>query len=243
MKKWTALCALLALVAMLGGAPAAAQAQENPLESFFRNVGSLLSGILDPNPTTGSTLKIDTLFQIHDENSVIDGAKNDLFPVDTDSLKASETVTIQGKNYAFWPRSSGATDKIISVKNTASEAAYFRTALLIKCSDTVWQNMALNRNTADYIWTDTSVSIGGESYPLLVATYTGSLAGKETSPPLLMQLAVDASVVGKLTTFSLEVNTFAIEAKAFGSKTFDQALDAAIPLENIAAAFGGTLVP
>lgn len=243
MKKTIAL-ALCLLFMVSGHSLALAQENGGMLDSFFRNVGDFLADILDPSPSTGDALNIDTLSQIRDHSG---GLKleddNYLQAVDTASLRKSDSVTIGGVDYAFWPQSSKATDKIISVKNSARESVYFRAAILIKCKDHVWQNMHLNRNEnpADYTWIQKQVVIDGVSYPMLVATYQRTLNANEVSPPLLMQIAIDRSAISGLDTFDFKTQVFAIQASAFGDHSIDSSLNAAIPLENIAASFGGTL--
>lgn len=243
MNKLIALIICLALL-MFSGTLASAQENESVLESFFRNVSQLLENVLNPDPSSGAELDIDTLSQIRDASGALKiGDDNYIQGVDTSSLRASDTVSIGGINYSFWPRSSKATDKIISVKNSASESVYFRSAILIKCKDIVWQNMVLNRNNnpSDYTWIEKQVVIDGVSYPMLVATYQRTLHANEISAPLLMQIAIDRDAISGLDTFDFKTQVFAIQASAFGDHSIDSSLDAAIPLENIAASFGGTL--
>jgi len=244
MKKLLAFCMLVTLVGMLGisNTLATSENQDSLLKSIFESVSNILDGF-NPDPEERhNDLKITNLSQIRNAaGQVVNGNDDYLQAVDTDKLVLSESVAVNGVHYSFWPRSTKATDKIISVQNTAKKAVYFRSAMLIKCSSTIWQNMKLNLNKTDYTWQNKTIKIGDNTYPLLIATYNSKLEGGKISPPMLLQLAIDESVVGALDQFDFKTQTFAVQAEAFDTETAADALNAAIPLENIALSFGGSL--
>lgn len=94
-----------------------------------------------------------------------------------------------------------ALDHIVVVTNTGTLSGYVRTWFAFEMGDlsaSEWEAaVLLNRNTTAWVWDDFTygITIGGERYAVVSATYGGALAAGETTAPSLLQLLLcrDAS--------------------------------------------------
>lgn len=104
-----------------------------------------------------------------------------------------------GSNQLFDDSVHNVQDKFVFVKNTGSEAAYFRTVIAIEAPDgtevTVGSNTypAIMTNTNGnirYEWEELTdkIEVDGQKYYVMIATHLEPLAADETSRPSLLQV-------------------------------------------------------
>lgn len=81
-------------------------------------------------------------------------------------------------------------DKIVTVKNTGKSDSYVRTWFAFEYGNTPVQK---NINNTDWTWSGVieDFTIAGTVYDLYVATYNGVLKPGQTTPPSLLQVALD----------------------------------------------------
>ena len=148
-------------------------------------------------------------------------------------------------------------DKFVFVENTGKSDAYYRTIILLEYDETESKNSAgqtmihynYNGNTL-FSWEHNlgTVTVDGEKYFVLVATYQNALKSGTVSRPSLLQVGLDGEATNEIVaqfgaTYDILVLSQAVQAEGFTSA--DQALDAGFgdaTLENIAEWFGGTSI-
>ena len=140
----------------------------------------------------------------------------------------SPTVELPGTDCKLWDATQlkNAHDKIVTVTNTGKSDAYVRTWFAFeKGSAPVYYN----QNTSDWTWSAPmySINIAGGNYDLYVATYTGILKPGETTPPSLLQFALQREATNEdVNSFgdTYEILVFSQAVQTEGFATADQAL-------------------
>lgn len=142
------------------------------------------------------------------------------------------TVELPGTDCKLWDATQlkNAHDKIVTVTNTGKSDAYVRTWFAFEKGTTT---VYYNTNTQDWTWSVTpmlNIDIAGSKYDLYAATYNGILKPGETTPPSLLQFALqreanndDVNSFGD--TYEILVFSQAVQAEGFD--TPGQALDRA----------------
>ncbi len=233
MKKFVSVllvCVALVLVLDVNGTLA--------LEKMAQNLFRTVENILNPAPTADPTnFKVDLVFTDRNNESVDRGQV--LAP--SHEISGTPTANTDG----LWT-ATGVVDRFTRATNNSTATtdgthdAYLRIVVAMKDNDFVYLNF---KNSADFDQkTIENYEIDGAKYTLHVFTYTKALAPGETTPPTLMQIAMDKSTTSEqleaLGSDFLRFKVMAIQASAFVDKTKDNqqmtysdALDAAIPLD------------
>lgn len=106
---------------------------------------------------------------------------------------------IQGGELWDPARINNEQDKIISVKNTGDYDAYVRTIIAFEAGSFALEqfqekmHLNINKTDWDWKWITESVVIGDSAFFLVSATYKTPLAPGQTTPPSLLQVALDCS--------------------------------------------------
>jgi len=224
-------------------------ASDFSISDFFQTIAEKIFG--EPK-TDSSQLDVETTVKMRGQDGklVDESEPQMLVPLNQPAGWYQEkTVTPVGeREYKLWTE-PGVIDKFICVTNKTEadkgKDAYFRTAISIRCSsETVWNNLKINLNedTSEYQWSGWKNH--GEWYTN-VATYLKPLAPGETSPAMMMQLALVNSreMTNELMTtfgseFTIEMHTVAIDMETFKNSSDDtqmsamEALDMAAPIQS-----------
>jgi len=212
--------------------------------TFAFSLGELFSNVFGgPNQAEENQLDVKTLIRMRKGNELIAEQNQMLIPAnmpDTFDWNHKPVSFADGNHvYALW-NIGGAVDKFISVENSGSEySAYFRTAISVRCTgdeEFFRSNLKFNLNDTDYIWSDWQKT-GSDTYTN-VATYRYALAPGETSPAMLLQIALDKSMTNEEmekfgADFEINVHTAAIDVTTFAKNeltTAEAALNAAVPV-------------
>lgn len=141
------------------------------------------------------------------------------------------TVELPGTSCKLWDPSliENIRDKIVTVTNTGASDCYIRTWFAFENGSI---NVHYNRNNTDWEWSTVmkDVSISGSLYDIYVATYPEILKPGETTPPSLLQFALNRAATNEDVnsfgdTHEILVFSQAVQTQGFDSP--DQALTAA----------------
>ena len=143
------------------------------------------------------------------------------------------TVELPGTGCQMWDSTllENAHDKIVTVTNTGKSDAYVRTWFAFENGET---EVYYNTNKVDWTWSRVmqDIPVAGSSYDMYVATYNKPLRPGETTPPSLLQFALNRYAN------NAEVNSFGdtYEILAFSQAVQTQGFDD--PEQALTAAFG-----
>lgn len=212
----------------------------------------------DVNTMVVGKVEIEQIEQKHDENGAL-----------VNSAANADGITSLGRLYPYtggaavdgwFSTANNAVDKIVTVKNTGSEAAYVRTIfafemMAIKDANdqiTGWNNPFDNadgkveiRLNGAVTMTDVTFKKGNVQYVVGYCTYEDALAKNATTAPSLKQFYLDSSVGNAFAdaiggSYEILVISQAVQTQGFtaeGSKTVAQtALDKAFGEINAANA-------
>lgn len=251
MKKRTLLVLVcLAMVCMV--AVNGTLAQE--IEKTFQNVVGFVSGLFGAPEADTELLEVKLSYQKRSGSALVEMNESPVlypstYPADF-SWDQLVDVTIGGYTYRLWDdrKLRGAMDKFTSVTNVRTEDAYLRVAFAVKknaAADRV-VHVNFNEDLSAFDITDwRDVTIDGQAYRMKIFTYRKALKAGESTPPMLLQVAIDSSATNEDFTAIgndfLRVNAMAIQAGAFttevnGEKvqmSYQEALDMALPLDTI----------
>lgn len=148
----------------------------------------------DENVMVVGNVKIEQNEQQRAEDESLESFVNDkkLLPA-TSAPAWTDTITVAGEEYKAFGPEFNPVDKIVTVKNTGSEAAYVRTLIAFEnnvngLGDLIHINTNSDaENTGDWHYEYVGdITISGKAYQLAVFTYYYILeAGVETQPSLL----------------------------------------------------------
>lgn len=250
MKKGILLAVCLMLAGMLSvGGTYATDTTQSPLDGIFHWLESTFGDFGKPQQSDG-TVQVQNVYQIRNEQGkLVEGQAEYLVPAAINHNTAQNEKYISFTDgditYQLWSDAYApyAADKFISVKNIKGTDVFFRTAIAIQYDEDVWPKLEMNRNTTHFDWSNNNgntISINGKPYVLLVATYKNTLTANQTSPAMMMQLALDDVNITSdqlANTLDMRVTTVAIEASGFteeenGPMSATKALDLAVPLNN-----------
>lgn len=219
----------------------------------FQNVVGFVTGLFGAPEADAERLQVQLTYQKRSGNQLVPLNETPvLYPAGTvPGFSWDDRVDVQldGRTYKLWDdtRLFGAMDKFTSVTNTRAEAAYLRVAFAVKKNDAVSRLVHINFNddTSAFDVSDwTDITIDGQPYAMIVYTYRGALAQGESTPPMLLQVAIDSSATNAdfaaIGNDFLQINAMAVQASAFTKKvgeeevpmTYAEALDAALPLDS-----------
>ena len=188
----------------------------------------------DVNVMTLGNVYIDQIEQERDDsNQLVDFEDNQpLYPaVYPDGYDfENPTVDTEWENAKLWDETiKNAHDKIVTVENTGKSDSYVRTWFAFENGTAP---VHINLNDTDWTWSEVieDVTIAGTVYDLYVATYNGVLKPGETTPPSLLQVALDKSATNEDVaaygdTYEILVYSQAVQVEGF--KDDDHALDTA----------------
>ncbi|MBE5769439.1 MAG: hypothetical protein E7333_07665 [Clostridiales bacterium] len=235
MKKFVSVllvCVALVLVLDVNGTLA------NQAEQLAQNLFRTVQNILNPTPDVDSeNFKVDLVFT-QQNGAAIDRGQV-LAP--SHEISGMPTANTEG----LWT-ATGVVDRFTCATNNSTATtdgthdAYLRIVVAMKDNNFVYLNF---KNSDDFdITTIKNYEIDGAKYTLHVFTYTRALKPGETTPPTLMQIAMDKSTTSEqletLGSDFLRFKVMAIQASAFVDKTkndqqmtYSEALNAAIPLD------------
>lgn len=184
-----------------------------------------LAKIFRSEPETSTELQIDTLIQVRSGNQLISASENDVlvpahFDQDFDWV-ADSSATINGYPCSLWPEDeiSGAVDKIIYVKNNSAEKdAYFRTAISVRKDVYQLLKFNLNLDSNNFMWTGWT---DDGDYVTNVFTYKHKLENGKSSPPMMLQIAMDKSITNdQLKKYNSKMQIFKAKTVAIESDAF-----------------------
>lgn len=163
----------------------------------------------DKNTMTVGNVKIQQIEQQRKEDGSLEPFVNDkkLLPATADAeWTATMTVTVnkdtnkeQTKEYQAFGPEFNPLDKIVTVKNIGSEAAYVRTLIAFENNDDgIGDLIHINTNSdaetpnGEWHWEYLGdIEISGNPYQLLVFTYKKILPANEETLPSLLQIWLD----------------------------------------------------
>lgn len=143
----------------------------------------------------------------------------------------------------------GTVSRQIAVANGQnSSAAYFRLAFAVR--ENVLTYLELSTSGDGYTWLDEwrDITIGNNSYKLMIATYTKELPTGETSDSAMLSVSMDTSITSEqLALFDedfLQIQVLAIDSAAFedaekemildqGQTMAEAILDLALPVDSL----------
>lgn len=210
----------------------------------------------DQNVMTVGNVYIDQIEQQRKEDGSLEAFENNkkLLPATTDpkwTTNEAEMITVGEVTYKTFGPEFNPVDKIVTVKNTGSEAAYVRTLMAFENNENKISDLIHINWNAD-VWTletlASGIEINGKPYDLLVFTYNEVLEAKVETAPSLLQVflnkAADNDDMADLADgYEILVLSQAVQAAGWQTvdssvvKTADLALDTAfgaITAENAA---------
>ncbi len=185
----------------------------------------------DRNTFTVGNVAIDQIEQERDENGDLVDFEQDkpLIPAVGEIAWDDEKLEIGGKEYVvFDDELQNVQDKIVTVKNTGNNDAYFRTWIAFENNEGAANFIHTSYNSVDYTWSafaddytwNMVVDANGVEYWLLVGTYNDTLKVDETSPASLVQVFLDSAADNSFyeaigSQYDILVFTEAVQAGGF----------------------------
>lgn len=177
----------------------------------------------DVNVMTLGNVYIDQIEQERSGDQLVEFEDNKplypaVYPNDYDF--DNPTVDTPWTNCKMWDdQVKNAHDKIVTVKNTGKSDSYVRTWFAFEDGNAPVQR---NVNDTDWTWSGMieNVTIDGSVYDLVVATYNGVLKPGETTPPSLLQVALDKKATNEDVekygdTYEILVYSQAVQVEGF----------------------------
>lgn len=217
-------------------------------------VGSTMSYLTytdaDVNTMVVGNVKITQLEQKRQDGALVDFVDDvKLLPI---TNNATADVEINGTNYALLNTANNAVDKIVTVKNEGTEAAYVRTLIafeMLDNGDGTWTSpFAANLNKVDNGITMTDVTFVKDGVHYIVGTYVydAELAAGATSAPSLLQVYLAAEEKGEFfigvgASYEIHILSQAVQAAGFTGGAAAALNDAFgdVTAANAATWFGG----
>lgn len=154
-----------------------------------------------------------------------------VYPDDFDF--SAPTVELPGSGWKMWDDTviENARDKIVTVTNTGASDCYVRTWFAFENTSI---DIHYNKNTVDWHWSDVmkDVTIAGTMYDLYVATYLQPLKPGETTPPSLLQFALNRAATNEDVNAFGETHEILVFSQAVQTEGFDG------PVQALSDAFG-----
>ncbi len=160
----------------------------------------LMDSDYDKNVMTVGNVYIEQIEQQRKEDGTgFETFVNDkkLLPATTDpkwTTNEAEMITVGEVTYKTFGPEFNPVDKIVTVKNTGSEAAYVRTLMAFENNDGAISDL-IHINWNDDVWTldvlSSGIKINGKPYDLLVFTYNEVLEKDVETAPSLLQIFLD----------------------------------------------------
>ena len=223
-------------------------------------VGGTMAYFMDTdsaiNVMTIGKVDIEQIEQERNENGELVDFQNDkmLLPMGGDPAWAEERVTVNGDSFKVFD-SENVVDKIVTVENNGTTAAYVRTIVALEAGKSaeeahdLWYNyIAITDNsdgeTVIVEDNDLYVAINGTYYIIVVYTYTDALEAGAKSPASLTGVALYAETTQEIVesfgeTYEVLVLSQAVQASDMGDDA-GAALDKAfgdVDATNVAAWF------
>lgn len=180
----------------------------------------------DVNVMTLGNVYIDQIEQERAGDQLVDFEDNKplypaVYPDDYDF--SNPTVDTDWENCKMWDdQIKNAHDKIVTVKNTGKSDSYVRTWFAFENGKAPVQR---NINNTDWTWSGVieDVTIAGTVYDLYVATYNNILKPGETTPPSLLQVALDKKATNEDVsmygdTYEILVYSQAVQVEGFNDE-------------------------
>lgn len=239
MKKWMMLAAVLVVALSVSAEGTFATSASGGL---FQWLDEAFGAFSEP---VAAELNTDHVYQVRSGNQLVAETQNALIPASYAAFDWEPTVqaVFDQNAYMLWDDSliTNTTDKFISVHNGGEKAVFFRTAFGFEYHEDMWSKLHLNLNSDPRIqWTEpvTITAENGKEYKLYVATWLEALEPGETSPALLLQMALEKDVKQLEDHFEIRVKTMAIQTEGFEQTVNGQtvpmsaleALNEALPL-------------
>ena len=217
-------------------------------------VGSTMSYLTytdaDVNTMVVGNVKITQLEQKRQDGALVDFVDDvRLLPI---TNNATANVEINGTNYALLNTANNAVDKIVTVKNEGTEAAYVRTLIAFEMINNggAWTSpfdASLKKVDNGITMTDITFVKGGVHYIVGTYVYDAELAAGATSAPSLLQVYLAAEEKGEFfagvgASYEIHVLSQAVQAAGFTSGAAAALNDAfgEVTTVNAATWFGGT---